>query len=252
MFRRLYQSWLPWLLKLLRLTRNEPVPLNAGILIIGSLLWDERRRPWRDARLDMTSAQTATAPIRYGRLSESRGNTYTMVFSRLCEAGRAKVLRCTRAVSTPADLIAEAEALWKAEQPSADAGRIAVDWGCVALLRNPERKIPEDLLKGWADRVGREPDYGHVSQTQEEGVLVTKNGLLQIAWPHLIEGGTPVQLDLLVATANDPEITATSPSYPEPETIANAWNTAASRHAEYFWKNLDNGIHTFQDDEIRA
>ena len=120
------------------------MPLNAGILIIGSLLWDERRGPWRDARLDMTSAQTATAPIRYGRLSESRGNTYTMVFSRLCTAGHAKVLRCTRSVSTPAELIDEAEALWKAEQPSADPGRIAVNWGCVALLSNPARRLLRD------------------------------------------------------------------------------------------------------------
>ena len=228
------------------------MPLNAGVLIIGSLLWDERRGPWREARLDMISAQNATAPIRYGRLSESRGNTYTMVFSRLCEAGHAKVLRCTHSVSTAADLITEAEALWKAEQPSVDPGRIAADWGCVALLCNPDRKVPEDLLKAWADRVEREPNYGRVSQTQEEGRLIGKDGLLQIAWPRLLESDMPVQLDLLLATANDPEITATSPSYPDPVTIANAWNAAANRHAEYFWKNLDNGIRTFQDDEIRA
>lgn len=175
-----------------------------------------------------------------------------MVFSRLCDCGQARLVHCSRTVSSLEDLSAEAEHLWKAEQLNADPGRIATDWGCVALLCNPERKISQDLLKAWADRVGQEPDYGHVSQTQEEGILVSKNGLLQIAWPHLVEGGTPVQLDLLLATANDPEITATSPSYPEPETVANAWNAAASKHAEYFWRNLDNGIRTFQDDEIRV
>ena len=120
------------------------------------------------------------------------------------------------------------------------------------MLCNPERKIPEDILNGWAERVGREPDYGHVSQTQQEGVLVSKDGLPQIAWHRLVEGGTPAQLDLLFATANDPKITAASPTYPGVETIANAWNGAASKHAEYFWKNIDNGIRTFQDDEIRA
>ena len=224
------------------------MPLTVGILIIGSLLWDERRQRWRDTRLDMASIDTVTAPIRYGRLSSSRGNTYTMVFSRLCEPGQAKLVHCSHTVSSLEDLRAQAEHLWKAEQLNADPGRIAVGWGCVALLLNAERKIPAD----WADRVGREADYGHVSQTQEEGILVSKDGLLQIAWPRLVADGTPVQLDLLLATANDPEITATSPKYPEPETIANAWNAAASKHAEYFWKNLDNGIRTFQDDEIRA
>jgi hypothetical protein len=231
---------------------SEPAGLSVGILIIGSLLWDQRRQAWRDARLDMASIDTVTAPIRYGRLSSSRGNTYTMVFSRLCTAGQAKLVHCSHTVSSLEDLIAEAEHLWKAEQPGADAGRIAVDWGCVGLLSNPERKSLENLLKGWAARVGREPDYGNVSQTQDEGTLVSEEGLLRIAWPCLVEDGTPIKLDLLLATANDPEITATSPSYPEPETIANAWNAAASRHAEYFWKNLDNGIRTFQDDEIRA
>jgi len=40
--------------------------------------------------------------------------------------------------------------LWKAEQPDADDHRIAARWGCAALLCNPTREIPEDLLRGWA------------------------------------------------------------------------------------------------------
>ena len=228
------------------------MPLNAGILIIGSLLWDERRQAWRNAHLDMTSPQAASAPIRYGRPSESRGNTYTMVFSRLCEGGHAKVLRCSRCISTPADLIVEAEALWKAEQPGACHGRIAAEWGCVALRCNPDREIPENFLSAWAERVSCEPNYGNVSQTKAEGRLISEDGLLRIDWPRLVDGGAPVSLDLLLVTANDPRITTTSPTYPGGEMIANAWNAAATKYAEYFWKNLDSGIRTFQDDEIQA
>lgn len=230
--------------------------LNAGILIIGSLLWDSKRgRPaWRSARLEtaIASMQTVTAPIRYGRLSESRGNTYTMVFSRKAGAGQAKVFRCVRAISTPADLNAEAEALWKAEQPGAASGRIASQWGCVALLCNPDRKVPEDLVKAWAARVGREPEYGRVTQTNEEGRLIDESGQILIDWPKLVDTGEPVQVDLLLVTANDPEISATRPNYPDPVTIAGAWNAAASKHAEYFWRNAENGIFTFQDTEIRT
>lgn len=231
------------------------MPLNAGILIIGSLLWDsERGRPaWRHARLETatTSTQTVTAPIRYGRLSESRGNTYTMVFSRKAGTGQAKVLRCVRNISTPEDLNAEAEALWKAEQPTAASGRIASQWGCVALLCNPDRKVPEDLLKAWAERVGRERDYGKVTQTEEEGRLIDERGQILIDWPKLLDTGGPVQLDLLLVTANDPAINATRPIYPDVVTIAGAWNAAATEHAEYFWRNAENGICTFQDAEIR-
>lgn len=231
------------------------MPLKVGVLIIGSLFWDsEQNRPaWRGARLDMATVQTVIAPIRYGRRSgRNRGHTYTMVFSRLAEPGHAKVVQCTRKVSTPDDLIVEAQALWKAENPRAEAGRLAAEWGCVAVLCNPERTISEEIIKGWAKCVADEPDYGNVSQTIEEGQLVDKAGLLNVDWPQVVDGEKSVELDLLLATANDPEITATSRSYPTVETIANAWNAGASQHAEYFWRNAENGIRTFQDDAIRA
>lgn len=229
------------------------MPLTAGVLIIGSLLWDSKKGcpAWRDARLEMASAQTVTARIRYGRRSgKDRGHTYTMVFSRLAKPGQAKVVQCRHAVSKAADLITEAQALWKAEQPNADAGRIAADWGCVALLCNPERKIPEEILKGWEKHVAAEPGYGNVPQTEAEGSLVSRAGLLQIAWPRLLEGGAEVQLDILLATANAPTLNGTPLCYPSVETVARAWNVAGD-HVEYFWRNSDCGIRTFQDDEIR-
>ena len=91
-----------------------------------------------------------------------------------------------------------------------------------------------------------------MSQTKAEGRLISEDGLLRIDWPRLVDGGAPVSLDLLLVTANEPRITATSPTYPGGKMIANAWNAAATKYAEYFWKNLDSGIRTFQDDEIQA
>lgn len=228
------------------------MPLNAGILIIGSLLWDEGhgRPAWRKARLDGAGAQAVTAPIRYGRLSgKNRGHTYTMVFSRLADPGHATVVECAQKVSMIGELIGEAEALWKAEQPSASPGRIAADWGCVAILCNPERIVPAEILNGWARRVADEPDYGNVHQTEAEGKLVSDEGLLQIAWPHLVDGGGALELDILLVTANDPTLSGMPPEYPSVETIARAWN-AAGDHVEYFWRNRDCGIRTFQDDEL--
>jgi hypothetical protein len=229
------------------------MPLSAGVLTIGSLLWSSEkfRTSWRDTRLEIASGLSVTVPIRYGRRSKTRGDSYTMVFSRLCPLGQAKLVRCSRRISDPHDLIAEAEFLWKAEQPGAKANRISASWGCVAVLTNPERDIPQDLLRGWAERVAREPGYGHMSQTQEEGILVNSRGLLQIEWPLLLEGGAAADMDLLLATANDPEITSASPTYPTPEAIAAAWNQSGD-FAQYFWKNTDNGIITFEDAEIRA
>ena len=231
------------------------MPLNGGVLIIGSLLWDDDpvREAWRRERLAMDSTVTVTAPIRYGRRSGvRRGRTYTMVFSRSAQAGRARVVRCSRAITSGGDLIAEALRLWEAEELSANHGQIAANWGCVALLCNPERRIPPEFLRTWAQRVNNEQSYGTVSQTPDEGRLISQNGLLQIGWPRCVQGGAAIDLDLLLVTANDPTLTGTPLSYPSVETIVDAWNSAAQEHAEYFWKNIDNGITTFQDDEIRA
>ena len=89
--------------------------MQIGVLLIGSLFWDCRshRRAWRDTRLDMSGSQPVRVSIRYGRLSGSRGCTYTMVFSTgLTEAeyGHGIVVPCKSH-----DLIEEAESLWTAE-----------------------------------------------------------------------------------------------------------------------------------------
>ena len=58
-------------------------PLKLGILIVGSLIWDSSdvRGKWRAKRLNVTSRTLVSVPIRYGRRSRSRGDSYTMVFS---------------------------------------------------------------------------------------------------------------------------------------------------------------------------
>ena len=232
------------------------MPLTAGVLIIGSLFWDqEKDRPvWRAERLNMAAARWVSAPIRYGRKSITRGGGYTMVLSGSCPAGQVRLVPCTRPVATSHDLTAEAEHLWKAEQPDAGARRIASSggWGCVALLPNPARHLPEEVLEGWTARVAQEPEYARVARAIEEGGLLSEKGLLRIEWPRAIgEGGARVDTDLLLVTVTKPTLVGTPLAYPTVEAIAGAWN-AAGKHVEYFWSNRDNGIETFQDDAIRA
>jgi hypothetical protein len=225
------------------------LPLNGGILIVGSLLWDERRERWRRSRLDMHSAELVTAPIRYGRRSETRGNTYTMVFSRGCDTGQAMVITCTHPAFSADDVISEAEHLWAAEQNGAVNRTISAGWGCVTLLCNPEREIPQTFLTGWANRVA---PVRNVAQLQEEGRLVSDGGLLHIAWPRRAADGSAVPLDFLLATATRPTLMGTPLAYPMVQMIANAWNADTEDNVQYFWKNHDRGIRTFQDDEIRV
>jgi hypothetical protein len=230
---------------------NVAVKLSIGVLIIGSLYWDSARQSWRDSRLRLNEAFVVRAPIRYGRRSETRGNTYTMVFSRLCELGQALLVRCLRDVSTADDLIAEAEHLWTAERSGKPNHRVSAGYGCVALLRHPHQDISQELLDAWAGRVSREQGYGNVPQTAREGCLVSDRGLLQIPWPTLIDGNNPVAIDLLLATANHPTLEGERKSYPTPVTIADAWRKDSDGNVSYFWNNNKHGIRTFEDEAIR-
>ena len=120
---------------------------RVGILIIGSLIWDQRRShraEWRRERLS-TDQVAVRVPIRYGRRSNDRKNTYTMVFSNeLCpdRLGSALAVRCRRRIRSIDDLVKEAEALCVAEQTNARVtGRISASWGAVGLLCNPKTRL---------------------------------------------------------------------------------------------------------------
>jgi hypothetical protein len=235
--------------------QKELKPLKAGILIVGSLYWEDTpiRRSWRECRLDAEAGFLATAPIRYGRLSESRDNTYTMVFSRGAGAGCAKVLPCRQAVSSAKDLIDEAEQLWTAERSAAkNNNRLSASWGSVGLLKRPGLELPKGFLEAWSERVSREKGYGVVPQTVDEGTLVSKSGLLNIDWPAPIDPETSTALDLILATATCPTLRGNPPSYPSPATIAEAWGRNETDRIAYFRNNRKNSITTFQDQEILA
>ena len=105
------------------------------------------RSAWRDERLAGISPDGVSADSLWPAVGQASGHTYTMVFSR-----RARQVRQSSTLShpiTPADLIAERGPL-EAEEQSA-RGESPREWGCVALLCNPDAKTPEELLKAWAD-----------------------------------------------------------------------------------------------------
>jgi hypothetical protein len=224
--------------------------LSIGVLIIGSLYWDPRRQGWRDSRLDVDNVFNVHAPIRDGRRSTGRGHTYTMVLSRQAGEGQAKVVRFKNDVSAAADLHAEADHLWAAERNGNPDGRVAADWGCVALLCNPGRHIPAALVGDWAKRVAGISGYGNIPHAPGEGSVISDSGLLQIAWPNLAESDEPVPLDLLIATANHPTLEGEPKAYPSPDMIADAWNADGQGRVEYFTNNVRDGIWTFEDDAI--
>ena len=117
---------------------------------------------------DAASEFPVRVPIRYGRRSTSRGNTFTMVFSPEYNQrpGTAKIIQCKAAVSSTEDLVLEATELWGAETKKTDQAEFCAKWGCVTLLApddfldQPDRKRRRALLEAWRERVSQNRSYG--------------------------------------------------------------------------------------------
>lgn len=234
--------------------------LDIGVLIVGSLYWDEsnNRKKWRSEFLNLDSEINVRAPIRYGRKSECRNDTYTIVFSRLClweshGLGTAKAVPCSSLAHEPEDMIKEAKSLWAVEYKKSPCDRsygISRNWGCIGLLPNPNRDIPDTFLDKWSKTVKNEEYYGNISHSKSEGEIVDDDGLFRIPWPSTINND-PLDLDLLLATATDPTLDGDPPTYPRIREVANAWNEDQNDRVNYFWNNLENGITTYQDEKIK-
>ena len=228
--------------------------MRAGVLAIGSLYWSNhtRRVDWRNSRLNQDSVFSVHVPIRYGRKSKRRAYTFTMVFSLLClrvshGLGIAKVLPFSREIKSSADLIREVEFLWAAERKKTNIdGTLSASWGCVALLANPDAKLPDQFLDDWTERVSQEKDYGQISHLKSEPEVVSKEGFLQIPWPKTVENKL-LPLDLLIATATNPTLRGNPPTYPRIKEVAMAWKRDKLGNASYFHKNRECGIFTYQD-----
>src|SRR5258708_12022987 len=111
--------------------------MEMGMLMVGSVYWDDgQRQAWRELRLRQDDEFDVRAPIRYGRQSHSRGDTYTMVFSGGCQLGQAKLIRCKNIATSAADIVSESRHLWSAES-APSGGRFSASWGCVAVQARP-------------------------------------------------------------------------------------------------------------------
>lgn len=107
--------------------------------MVGSLLWEDGlRQHWRDRRLQLEKRQVVSAPIRYGRRSVTRADTFTIVIDPSTSSGDAILVLCIRSVETIGDLVEEAEALWRAERKVADGEGISAKWGCVGAFFSPD------------------------------------------------------------------------------------------------------------------
>lgn len=221
---------------------------KGGAIIIGSLLWDNdpKRIKWRKLYLKPSENLIhVKARIRYGRESSSRRYTHTMILSNhpKTEFGNAYILpfketlKNTRNLENQAFAMASAEGLWKKNEPSLNK-----NWGTVGLLINPklEKSRNLEIIKERWTKIYAEYNFNPSDYTiEKEPEIIDKNGFLKIDWTDEMS-----EFDFLIATL----------TVPNPKSLLNeqiiAEKINETGYDEYFLNNYNNGIKTFQDEEI--
>lgn len=242
--------------------------MKGGVIIIGSLFWDDHRnendslrKNWRKNRLDIKNAFRVKLPIRYGR--KSKGGEFTMVFStRLERSSNLGIGYVIPFISNPITNyeqlenevleIAKAEALGTIENPS-----FFTSWGgSLGLLFNKEKVnevqqnsfYREWKMRYYSDKQGNSDANFSVNGERKS----IKDGKLQINWPVCVDIRDQYKLDnleFLVGASNKPRYSNRDGQevykYPKIEEIALANSKDKKRY--YFLRNIESGILTFQD-----
>lgn len=250
---------------------NESWNLRSGVIVIGSLLWqnhlkegnkDNIRKNWRDGSLREDAKIQVKLPIRYGRYSE--GGIYTMVFSNNCyrykQLGTGYVLPFkANPIRNLRQLLSEAKAMSEAEGMKGRfwGGKNEI-WGKMGILFNDskiDKRTKRRILDCWQEQF--RTDQGRLISCDfkfvgNERPCVTKKGELTIRWvePDIKRLLKRVfGFDFLIAAATKPKHeTGKRGRYPNAEEIAASVKRDKLRR--YFNQNLEFGITTFQDDDV--
>ncbi|MDD1752524.1 MAG: hypothetical protein LUQ38_05475 [Methanotrichaceae archaeon] len=233
---------------------DTPFNLKGGVVIIGSLLWqddlngnDKIRKKWRKIRLQSDKKLLVKLPIRYGRLSNN--NIFTMVFSMNCERynqyGTGYIIPFkSNPFNTYRQMLYEATALARVE--GIPEG-LESNWGKVSIIFNPKlsQEVKRKVLNFWKSKFQKRDQRDY--RLGKEKPCLNKNFELSISWPKYIFSkslSVLSELDFLLATANKPN----KKHYPTPLDIAAKVRQDKIRF--YFAGNIQSGIRTFQDGEI--
>lgn len=226
--------------------------MKGAVLIIGSLLWENEgnslnkiqgklRENWRK-ELDINKKLEVEVPIRYGRKSSSRRNTYTMIFSNSVIAlGKAYLVpyieetHSFRDIKEQAIRLAEAEGISTRDYPN----RIICTWGAVGIAFNRKKEDAIAEIKTKWHKEFDSFDNNNYRIGQEEPSILS-NGELNFNF------FIPDKVDYVFATPVVPNVS----EYPGIDRIASAILESNPMYDTYILKNIDNGIRVKDDDKI--
>lgn len=227
--------------------------LRCGILIIGSLYWqddlkpgDRIRKKWRQKYLSMNKAIDVKVPIRYGRLSgnEEQGDlTYTMIIDNSLPKdryGTAKAVPIIEETITFSELFDFVRATSKAE-----GGNSATfikgkkkPWCVCGLLINPslDDELKFQLLNEWKKKLMENREGYESFKSNTRAFSMDEYGRILFHWPENLKS-----FDVLIATSTEAK---------SAKEISSKEIAKYTRNRPYFHPNRECGIVTYQDDSI--
>lgn len=251
----------------------EKLNLTGGIIIIGSLLWEKHlnfkngtdfiREKWRTKNLgSLTELISVNLPIKYGRISQTRFDTFTMVFSNSVENENSKgvILKINEPLTTFEQIYMQAIALGIAEgiYNEKNNRRLTTTWGTVGIIFSPNLKENNKATYNYLTEKWTEI-YKEYEKTfnpeiyiieENEKPIISDNGIIDIKWKEEMQ-----EFDFLLATLSVPKPKRKiTPKEIAEAMIKSAEKTKVSKYKngyfDYFIKNRENGIITKQDEEI--
>tara|TARA_R110001606_G_scaffold287987_1_gene436135 strand:+ start:873 stop:1607 length:735 start_codon:yes stop_codon:yes gene_type:complete len=228
--------------------KNPEIKFKGGVIIIGSLLWDNSkiRKEWKNQNLNMDQKKIINVPIRYGRVSKSRNCTHSMIFSSECKSddkmGKGYFIPFNNELSIK-QILEQGKFMIDAEHnKTTKLYRFNWSWGCLGITINPNLSIDKskDLKFKWSEKYTNGFNPRQYKIDKEESII-SKEGLLKIKWANELK-----EIDFIIGTATKPNIDF----YPNSREIA--IKMIVNKYDEYFKNNRENSITTFQDSEIEV
>lgn len=228
---------------------------RAGVLMIGSLLWDNTkgRKPWREHYFGenfFPNIIDVKVPIRYGRFSQNRGCP-TMVLSseywKEKKYGTAKFIPFKKQELQFPELICAAKDLSSAEGSSSrefiKGGKIK--WCILTCLLNNNMENKDSFVSSWSKKYCPKLTnefLENFKMNSENESLINEKGFLKIECPTSLSA-----YEIVLATQTKPRKSQCCQcNYLNPNELA----SQIFKKPEYFIKNRLNGVTTHDDDLI--
>lgn len=226
--------------------------MQGAVLVIGSLLWENEtnslnldqgklREKWRK-NLDLEKKIALEVPIRYGRKSNSKRCTYTMVFSNsVSNLGTAFIIPFQKVTENYEELknqaleLSEAEGISTRKYPK----RLIASWGSIGISFNEKSDNQIEQIKNkWHQEFSSfdNKDY----KIGNEQPSIKNNGELNFKL------NIPKEIDYVLATPVKPNIS----EYPTTKRIYEAIIESNPRYDTYVKENFNNGIRVYGDEVI--